>query len=171
MTTQTESVLTNNLNSLGTTLTIGQSSTSVSIGSTNSITNIPRINAKVVKPKVVYITTTSFSPTISDFFTNGTIFNSTYSSANPSTINDIITINLPTATAELEGMYFLFRKTRGAINGTSQNWTFTTNPASIVPIGASITTSGYPIASISQNVIFQRLIVCGYNGLYYWCFI
>ena len=172
MTTQSGTVLTNTLNPLSTTLNVGTSSTDITIGSSSTTTTINRItNVKVLKPKVYVWTTQIVSPTVADFLTNGTIINSTYSSANPSTVNDNIQVNLPIPTAQLEGMYFFLRKMRGAINGSTINWTFSTSPASIVSISTSANATGSPVASITQTNLFLRMVVCGYGGTYYWTFI
>lgn len=172
MTTQSGTVTATTLNPVGTTLNVAPSSTSLTIGSSSTITTINRItDVKVYDPRVWTWTTQTVSPTVADFIANGSTIASTYSSASPSTVNDNITVNLPTPTASLSGMFFFIRKMRGSINTSSTNFTFNTSPASLVNLQTSANATGQPLATITQNGLFFRLLVCGYSGTYYWTFI
>lgn len=129
------------------------------------------ITIPTVKQKVYYFSTQTLSPTVNNFLANGTIIISLYSSANPTTVNDIITITLPPPTASLNGCYFLFRKLRGIINNGTTNFTFTTSPASILPLGSSLTSGSTPILSTqSFNSGIIRAYVVSYSGTHYWTF-
>jgi len=172
MTTQSGTILANKLNPLSTTLNVAPSSTSLTIGSTFTTTTINRINdVKVAKPKVYVWNASIVSPTVDDFLANGTVICSIYSTANPSTSNDIITVNLPTPTEKLEGMIFFFKKLRGSANSASNNWVFNCSSYSIVDITATITTTGQPRTTYAQIGTIIRMLVCGYEGSYYWTFI
>lgn len=145
--------------------------TLINVGGAGTIVLAHNVVTPTVKQKVYYFSTQTLSPTVANFLANGTIVISLFSSANPSTINDIITMNLPPPTAELDGCFFLFRKLRGQLNNSSTNWTFVTSPASLLSGGASLTSGATPVVStLSFNPGVQRLFVISYAGSYYWTF-
>jgi hypothetical protein len=172
MTTSSINVKTNALDSISTALTIGSSASTVNVGQPTNIINVERLIASTsVKQNIYYFSTQTFSPTVADFLANGTFIMSLYSSANPSTVNDIITVNLPTPTSQLDGCYFCFRKLRGQLNNSSVNWSFNTSTPTLLAGGATLTSSASPLATlISFNPGIQRVYVLGYSGSYYWTF-
>lgn len=171
MTTQSNSIKTTALDSTSTALTIGDTATTINLGGSTNTLNITRILTSSVKQKIYYTNSATLTFTVNDFLTNGTFIMSLYSSANPSTANDLITVNLPTPTAQLDGCYFCFRKLRGQISNGSANWQFVTSPPSLLAGGASLTTGANPVSSnLSFNPGIQRIFVMGYAGSYYWTF-
>jgi hypothetical protein len=149
-------------------INIGQTGVTTTIDGT---ANCPNLTVKSLISSIVTISTQTFTPTIASFTTDGTTFVSTYSSANPSIANDIITVNLPVPTSAIEGMIFHFRKIRGAINVSSTNWSFVTSPASIIKSDVTITTSGNPTTTYTVNSLYVRIQVYSYSGVYYWVFL
>lgn len=169
MTTRSTNVQTNALDS-STTLTIGGNT--INVGGSSNIINVERLIASTsVKQNIYYFSTQTFSPTVADFLANGTFCMSLYSSANPSTLNDNITVNLPVPTSQLDGCYFCFRKLRGQLNNSSVNWSFYTTTPTLLAGGATLTSSASPLVSFTSfNPGIQRVYVLGYAGSYYWTF-
>lgn len=161
MTTHTPIIKTTALDSISNNLTIASNCTTLNVGTNNTVYVENVGNNKSIKQSIYYFSTQTFSPTISDFFQNGTFIIPTYSSANPSTVNDIITINLPVPTAELDGVVFLFRKLRGSANNTSTNWTFN--------CPSSLLTTTVPVSTLNLNPMIIRTYVLGFEGTYYYC--
>lgn len=144
--------------------------TTINLG-LNGTVQATNVITPTVKQKVYYFSTQTFSPTVADFFANGTLVISLFSSQTISTANDLITINLPPPTVALDGCYFIFRKLRGIFNNGTTNFTFNTSPASILPAGASLTSGTAPIASSqSFNPGIVRAYVVSYLGTAYWTF-
>ena len=174
MTTRATSILTNTYNGVppaNFTVNIALNAGDVTIGSNLTTTIIPRpTSVKVITPSVRYLSSQVNTLTVAQLIETNIVV-SLFSSANPSTVNDNITVNLPTATAELEGMFFFFRKMRGAISASGVSWTFTTPTATIVSIQTTANATGQPVASITQSAFILRLVVCGTGGVYYWTFI
>jgi hypothetical protein len=168
MSTQTNTLLTNNLDSVTSSQSIGSSLNTLTIGNTSNAVSIGNLYSTSVKPKVYVFSTQTITLTVANILLNGSIINSTYSSANPSTVNDIITVNLPVATSAIDGVYFIFRKMRGALNGSSQNWNFVTSPASLINGTTTVSTSGIPTTTLVSSTLVVRLQVIGLNGTYYW---
>lgn len=174
MTTQATSILSNTYNGVppsNFTVNIAQNAGDVTIGTNLTTTTIPRPSGvKVITPQIRYLTTQTNTLTVAQLIETN-IIASLFSSANPSTVNDNITVNLPTATAELEGMFFFFRKMRGGISASGVSWTFTTPTATLVAIQTTANATGQPVASITQSAFIVRMVVCGSAGIYYWTFI
>lgn len=174
MTTQANIVLTDTYNGphTGNTIDIASSATSVTIGSAVTETFIVKLNeVRVLNPRVLVLTTQINTLTEAQILASGTTIFSTFTSTNPSTVNDNITINLPDPTVALEGLFFFFRKMRGSINPSTTNWTFTTPSARIVGLNTTANATGQPLVSVTQTGLSLRLVVCGYAGTYYWTFI
>lgn len=151
------------------TLSMGATSTSITIGGTSTTTTIQNVqDYACIDSNVITLVSQNNTLTIENFIEGGQVINSTYTSATPSTVNNIITINLPTPDARIEGVTFLFRKTRGAINTSSANFTFSTTTNCIVSFTTGITMTGQPTNSISSNALVFRFIVLEYSGTYYW---
>jgi hypothetical protein len=172
MSIQTDTVKTESFDTISaTSLSIGNSATNINVGGSSTTVNMGYItNSNNVKNVINYVSTQTVTLSISDFLTNGTIFVFTYSSANPSTINDLITINLPAPIAQIEGMFFFFRKLRGFANTSTTNCTFNTIGGSyIIGNAVSLTSSVSPATNtLSNNGPNLRLYVLGYSGSYYW---
>ena len=174
MTTQANSILTplyNGVPPTNTTVDMALNAGNVTLGGGSTVTTIPRpTSVKVINPAVRYLTTQTNTLTVAELIETNIVV-SLFSSSNPSTVNDNITINLPTATAELEGMFFFFRKMRGAVGASGTSWTFTTPTATIVAINTTANATGQPVSTLIQSSFILRLVVCGYAGTYYWTFI
>lgn len=171
MTTQSNNVRAVSMDTLSaTTLTIGSNATNISIGGASSKVIMGNIaNVNTLATRVFNITTTSHIVTLENIFTNGMTYVLTYSSANPSTVNDIITITLPTPDASIEGMYFVFRKLRGFVNTSTTNVTFNCDTPSILSGTVSLTSSANPaISTLSNSGPTTRWTVLGFGGAYYW---
>lgn len=175
MTTQTSSITTATFNGVppsNTTVTIAPSASTITLGGTTTVTTFNRMNGvTVLDPKIIVLTTQTNTLTEAQILAGGTTIFSTFTSATPSTVNDNITVNLPDPTIALEGCFFFLRKIRGAINASSTNWTFTTPSARLVGLQTTANATGQPVASLTQNGLFLRLVVCGFGGTYYWTFI
>lgn len=171
MTTNSTTIKTNELNSISTNLTIGDTGSTVNLGATSNIISLNNVITPSIKQKVYYFSTQTFSPTVADFLANGTICISLFSSANPSTANDIITVNLPVPTIQLEGTYFIFRKIRGIFNNTTTNFIFNSSPASILGNTGTLTTGSSPLVSTASfNPSIHRIYVMAYLSTYVWAF-
>lgn len=118
--------------------------------------------------KTTYLTTQINTITSGSIITDGMVYMSNYSSASPSTINDIITINLPTPTASLEGFTLTFRKLRGSIDNSTTNWTFVAPSPLILSTTRSLTTTGGANAISNQTGLTIKYIIAGYLGVYYY---
>lgn len=149
--------------------TYGGSSTDITIGNNTTVVNIANPNVNTIVSKVFSPSTQTFTLTINDFLANGTFICPKYTSANPSTVNDVITVNLPDPTSAIEGMFFCFRKIRGALNTSTQNWLFTSPNSSILISSNGLTQSGTPTtSSFAQTALTVRIVVLGYAGVYYY---
>ena len=149
-------------------LTIGDGATIVNLGGSSNIISLSNIVTQTVKQKVYYVSSQIFSPTVTDFLANGTIVIFTYGLQNPSTSNEVITINLPTPTAQLDGACFIFRKIRGIYNTSNTNMIFNTSPASILEGTGSLTKAGQPIALVNLTSTILRAYVMSYASTYVW---
>lgn len=169
MTTIATTLLTNSIDSIGLSQSIASSATTINMGNPAGSVNISNLIVTTVKPKINVLTLQINTFTVDSILAGGSTIVSTYTSANPSTANDSITINLPTPDSRLDGIQFFFRKMRGALNNSSENWRFVTNPSSIIVSSATASTTGHPIAAIGVIALFVRMTVLGINGTYYWC--
>ena len=173
MTTASQTIRTNSVSTITSApLEIGTTATSVIVGNGVPVTigNLGTIN--LIKPKVVIITTQSYTVTVGDIIA-GSIFSSTFSSAPTLTVNDIITINLPTPTADIEGIIVQFRKLRGGASNSTQNWIFNCPTSSLILSNAvTLTTSGQPTSTATPTNYQQRMTVLKYfdgsTTTYYW---
>jgi hypothetical protein len=151
-----------------TAVNIGSGSTTgvVTIGNTNNsiLLNAPTtINS--TKQKITYFTTQTNTLTVANILASN-FFGSTYSSANPTVTNDIITVNLPTPTVAMEGMTLTFRKIRGAVGTATTNWTFVCPTSSFVQTG--LTASTPTVSTQNNGSTLVRYTVLGYGGVYYY---
>lgn len=136
--------------------------------STSTLTTQNLGNIAGIYQKTKYLTNQSNTITIGSIITDGMIYMSTYSSAYPSIINDVIAIDLPTPTASLEGFTLTFRKMRGSVDTTSPNWTFSAPGSYILSTTRSLTTTGGANASSTQNDLNVKFIIAGYSNVYYY---
>jgi hypothetical protein len=149
-------------------IAVGASATTVSIGTTTSVVNLPNLGIGSYKSNTFQITTQTNTFTIANLL-SFQIFVSDFSSTNPATVNDIITVNLPTPTADIEGIIYTFRKIRGAFSTSGNNWAFNFATASYVANNNSLTTTGQPVSVFNTGAIVVRLVVVGDDlGSYYW---
>jgi hypothetical protein len=145
----------------------GDTTGTVTIGSSNNsiLLNAPT-TVKSTKQNIIYLTALSNTLTVADILASN-LFGSTYSSANPSTANDSITVNIPTPTAAMEGMTLVFRKVRGVFNTTSPNWSFVC-PTSSCVIGSLTTTAAPTGTTLTYNTSTAKMVVMAYSGSYYY---
>ena len=148
---------------------IGSGSTtgSVTIGNTdNSILLNAPTSFKSTKQHITYFTSQTNTLIVADILASN-LFGSTYSLANPTTTNDVITVNIPTPTSDMEGMTLVFRKLRGALNTSTTNWTFTC-PTSTIVVN-SLTASAPPtLSTLSVSTLVSKFTVLAYSGSYYY---
>jgi hypothetical protein len=152
-----------------TTVDIGSGTTTgtVTIGnSANSILLNAPTTVKSTKESIIYLTASTNTLTEANILASN-LFGSTYSSDNPSTANNSISVNIPTPTSAMEGMTLVFRKVRGVFNTGSPNWLFTCPTSSMVL--TSLTTTATPTGtSLQVNATVARLTIMAYSGsLYY----
>ena len=152
----------------GANIAIGASATTIAIGTSTSVVNIPNLGIGSYKSNTLQITTATNTFTIANLITYQ-FFVSDFSSTNPATVNDPITVNLPTPTAEIDGIIYTFRKIRGAFNTTGNNWLFNFATACYVANNNSLTTTGQPVSVFNTSAIVIRFVVVGDGlGAFYW---
>lgn len=167
MSLKSDEVKTDTLDTISSTsMNIGLSASTISIGSLSKVNVGNLSNYKTIKSSTLNISTQTNTLTITDLL-NYQIIVSGFSSTNPATVNDIITFNMPTPTADIEGIVYTFRKVRGAFSAGSTNLTFNWTTNSYIVNNTGLTTTGQPTNIFSTSATLIRMVVVGYLGTYY----
>lgn len=158
----------NTLDSISSSMAIGAGCSTINVGTSTSKTNLGSlVNYSTLKSGVYNTVLQSNTITIADLQTYQ-YFVSGFSSANPATVNDAITFNMPTPTADIEGIIYTFRKIRGGISNSGNNLLFNFATASYVANNLGLTSNGQPVNVFNTGALFIRFTVVGYLGSYYW---
>lgn len=168
MSLKTGTVLADTLDTItATSMTIGASATTIQIGASSSTpVNVGNLNFTTVRPDVLYISTQTYTMTTAEL-RDSQIIVMNYSSANPATVNDIITFTMPVPTAEMEGCLYTFRKIRGAVSAGTTNLVFNWSGNYYIANNTSLTAPGQPVNTFSTSAPLIRFICVGYLGVYY----
>jgi hypothetical protein len=168
MSLQSNIVSTNSLDTItSSSMTIGTSASTIQLGGSGIVVIVGNIfNYGYISPGVLNVSTQTYTLSTSDLV-NYQIIVPNYSSANPATVNDIITFTMPNPTSDMEGVIYTFRKIRGAISAGTTNLTFNWSGNYYIVNNTSLTTTGQPTNTFTTSAPLIRFICVGYLGVYY----